>query len=286
MTRESTVINYRQKFVSPYNHITGGTMVVNFPFAKTESVLGFIGWHNVGKETFYFPHDYAARHDDRISVLLIDHGAAAYGVYWALIEILHEETNHEIVITPTFHKAFAKLMSTPVEQVLPILESCVEVGLLQRVGDILRSNRVDRNVNIRAELSQKRSKAGKASAEKRALDKDISTSVQQVLTPVEQIATKEKKRNENKKSVFTPPTLEDVLLYFRENGYTGGEKAFRHYHPDWKNRDGKQVKNWQQTMRTVWFEDSNKITPEQPRLISREHQDLNRFLTKPEDVTK
>ncbi len=61
---------------------------------------------------------------------------------------------------------------------------------------------------------------------------------------------------------FTPPTLDEVKKYFKENGYTeqSAEKAFYYYEEgEWKDSHGNQVKNWKQKMRGVWFKDENKI---------------------------
>lgn len=42
------------------------------------------------KETYYFPHDYNARNDEKILGLLQDKGAAGYGHYWMIVEMLYE----------------------------------------------------------------------------------------------------------------------------------------------------------------------------------------------------
>jgi len=78
----------------------------------------------------------------------------------------------------------------------------------------------------------------------------------------QQITTvKEVKKKKNVRT-FTPPTLEDVGSYFLEKGYTkqSGEKAFNYYDSNnWKDGNGKKVKNWKQKMIGVWFKDENKI---------------------------
>ncbi len=68
------------------------------------------------------------------------------------------------------------------------------------------------------------------------------------------------------KKVFTPPLLEDVILFFNENQYSdlGAKKAFEYYDEgNWKDSKGNQVKNWKQKMRGVWFKDEYKIQNEQ-----------------------
>lgn len=154
----------------------------------------------MAKETPYFSHDYYSRTSDEIQSLIIDYGAEAYGIYWATVEILHEEDTHSIKLTETFYKSFAKQMSTSVEQVVSILRTACQYDLFIFTPDdnSIRSNRVDRNIKIREDLSNLRSIAGKSSASKRALIKENSTSVEQVLTGVKQVATKERKGKEIK----------------------------------------------------------------------------------------
>jgi hypothetical protein len=62
---------------------------------------------------------------------------------------------------------------------------------------------------------------------------------------------------------FTPPTVEDLIKYFAENGYTesSARKAYSFYSTaNWHDSNGKKVKSWKQKMLTVWFKDENKIT--------------------------
>jgi hypothetical protein len=84
-------------------------------------------------------------------------------------------------------------------------------------------------------------------------------------TPIqERKEEKEQKEEKEDKRVnkFTPPTILEVEVYFTENGYNkqSGTKAFNYYDiADWKDSNGKQVRNWKQKMQSVWFKDENKI---------------------------
>ncbi len=142
------------------------------------------------KDTFYFSHDYNARNDLRMQALIDECGPAGYGLFWAITEIMHEEESHDLQMNPTICKAIAKQMSTSVEQVQTVVQSCLTIGLfIENGGGTIYSERVHKNIGKRIELSEKRSKAGKISAEKRL----NSTSVEQVLTSVQQSSTKERK---------------------------------------------------------------------------------------------
>ena len=63
-----------------------------------------------------------------------------------------------------------------------------------------------------------------------------------------------------------PPPLEEVILYFEENGYTkdSATKMFEYYEESrkprgrvWKDGRGNTVKNWKQKARSVWFKPDN-----------------------------
>ena len=65
------------------------------------------------------------------------------------------------------------------------------------------------------------------------------------------------------KKKFIAPSLEEVVLYFKENGYKDdvARRAFNFYNTaDWQDTQGRQVKNWKQKMIGVWFKDENKIS--------------------------
>jgi hypothetical protein len=71
-----------------------------------------------------------------------------------------------------------------------------------------------------------------------------------------------KKGESEGKKKFNPPTLDEVKLYFTENGFSSqaAERAFRGYNvANWIDSKGKPVLNWKQKMNNVWFTDENKI---------------------------
>jgi len=72
----------------------------------------------------------------------------------------------------------------------------------------------------------------------------------------------QKKKSPKKRKKFIPPSSEDVINYFVENGYLGtaGRKAFDYYQANnWQDSRGNKVKNWKQKMIGVWFKDENKM---------------------------
>lgn len=78
-----------------------------------------------------------------------------------------------------------------------------------------------------------------------------------------------------KKNKFTPPTLDEVVSFFKEKGYTqkSAQKAFDYYNiADWVDSKGAKVKNWKQKMHAVWFTDENKEAPAQLDFWERQKQ--------------
>ncbi len=147
------------------------------------------------KDTYYFSHDYNPTSDPKIQALIGEHGAVGYGLYWRIVEMLHEEETHKLPCKKYIYLALAKQMSTSVEQVEIIVKCCIELcELFVSDNELFWSERVLRNIEKRTEISNKRSEAGKKSAELRK----ISTNVEQVSTSVQQNPTKERKVKENK----------------------------------------------------------------------------------------
>lgn len=87
------------------------------------------------------------------------------------------------------------------------------------------------------------------------------------LIPIESHPNKNKKNEKNERSAgeLQPPTIEEVKLYFKKNGYPESlaQRAFDYYSVnDWKDGKGRPVKNWKQKFISVWFKEENKTSTE------------------------
>ena len=151
------------------------------------------------KRSYYFPHDFAPTDDLKIVAMLGEFGASGYGLYWRFIEKLHSEESHTLPHKKYLFSAIAQQMSTSVEEVQKFVDYCISIcELFESDGESFWSNRVFVNIEKMESISESRSEAGKKSAEIRAELKK-ATSVEQMLTSVEQNSTKEKKIKEIKK---------------------------------------------------------------------------------------
>ena len=150
----------------------------------------------------YFSHDYNATLDPKIIALLGDYGAVGYGIYWRIVEMLHAEESHTLPLKDYIYKALAQQMVTSVEQISTIINDCIDVyELFIKDDDFFYCQRVFDNIQKMEEIKEKRSKAGKISAERRKNATNVeqsSTYVQQNPTCVQQNLTQSNKIKENK----------------------------------------------------------------------------------------
>lgn len=164
----------------------------------------------MAQETFYFSHDYSPISDPKLQALVGQYGAVGYGVFWRVVEMLHADENHKLPLKKYLYMAISQQLSTPVDQVESIITDCVGVfELFASEGESFWSNRVNRNIEIREQISERNSRAGKLSAESRRKLKELSekypnidvkdlTGVEQPLTDVERLSTKERKGKQMK----------------------------------------------------------------------------------------
>lgn len=90
------------------------------------------------------------------------------------------------------------------------------------------------------------------------MDKDMDKDIESSITIDIPTIVREAKP---KKPKFEAPSLEEVTLYFVENGYTeeAAKKAFDYYEANqWHDSRNKKVSNWKQKMISVWFKDQYK----------------------------
>lgn len=48
----------------------------------------------MAKDTYYFSHDFSARNDPKLQMVLRKHGMAGLGAFWCLVELLHEQDGY------------------------------------------------------------------------------------------------------------------------------------------------------------------------------------------------
>lgn len=201
----------------------------------------------MGKQTFYFSHDYNARNDEKIKELIFDHGMEGYGIYWSIIEELYLNAN----VLHLKYERIAFELRSDLNRIKSIIN---DYDLFIFSDENFGSLSVQKRLEERAEKSKKATQ----SINKRWLNTNV------LRAEYDSNTIKESKVKE-KKVIYTP-LIDEVILYFTENGYTkeSAVKAFNYYQENnWKDSRNNQVKNWKQKMQGVWFKEENKIKNEQ-----------------------
>lgn len=155
----------------------------------------------MAKDTFYFSHDYNARNDIKIKKLISKHGLIGYGIYWALIEDLYNNTN-------VLHLDY-DCISYDLRVEKNLVESIInEFDLFQIEGNIFGSLSVQRRLEQRNEKSVK---ARESVLKRWNKDKD-DTNV--LPTNYEPNTIKERKRKESKENSISLSLENDFTTFW------------------------------------------------------------------------
>jgi hypothetical protein len=127
----------------------------------------------MSKEVYYFSHDYNPTNDPKIICLIGNYGGLGYGIYWRIIEMLHQEDNYKLPLKLYIYESVAKQMLTTAEQVELIIKDCVDkYELFQSNDGLFWSNRVVKNIETMEDKRQQKSVAGKIGMNNRWHKKD------------------------------------------------------------------------------------------------------------------
>jgi len=164
------------------------------------------------KETFYFSHDYSCTNDPKIQALIGEFGASGYGIFWRIVELLHEDQEHRLYLKKYVYMAISSQLKESLDYIKKVIDYSVHTcELFEQKDNYIYSQRVMDNIEKREEIRLLRSKAGKRSAQVRAQHK--VTHFEQKVTHVEQKVTKESK---GKKSKVNNISYNDLLKYFND----------------------------------------------------------------------
>lgn len=123
---------------------------------------------------------------------------------------------------------------------------------------------LDEQLQERGFISAINSTNGKLGGRRKANTDNSLSETKRPLTETKRTPSKlELELNKNKKNIFIPPAISEVVEYFISNGYSeqSAKKAFAHYERgNWHDTNGKRVLNWKQKMGTVWFKPENQTT--------------------------
>lgn len=161
----------------------------------------------------YFSHDEGARNDPKLVRVLMRLGQAGKGVYWDLVEMLHEQGGY-LPLGDLESMAFG--LRTDLPTLISLLN---DFGLFSQDAERFWSESGLTRLQLRNAKAEARAaagaKGGKARAEKLALLQQIPSNASQdcsnaTALPAETLASKEKKRKLKETKVNPLPSVEDA----------------------------------------------------------------------------
>ena len=112
------------------------------------------------KEAYYFSHDSNARNDPKILKLRVKHGMRGYGIFWAIIEMLRDQSDY--MLTADYDSIAFSLADDSA-----IVASVIcDFGLFEFSGDSFYSQSLNKRMAIKEEKSFKAKKAANKRWEK------------------------------------------------------------------------------------------------------------------------
>ena len=160
------------------------------------------------KDAFYFSHDSNARNDERILMLRAEHGWEGYGIFWALIEMMFE--NSETSLSHNKIKGIAVSYNIDITLLQSVINTCLTEELFTSDGDSFWSESLRKRKGKYHEFKTKKSEAGKKGMAKRwASDNSVITEIYQGDNSV---ITKDNKGKESKvkESIYS---AEEIINY-------------------------------------------------------------------------
>jgi hypothetical protein len=191
----------------------------------------------MSKDTFYFSHDYNSRNDVKIKKLLSKHGLLGYGIFWAIIEELYNNTN----VLPTDYDTISFDLRIDKEVLISIVN---DFELFVFENNTFGSLSVQKRLDERDE----RSKKARDSVNKRWEKTKENTNVLQLKYDTNTI--KEKKVNKKKVNKENDIPLFSVFLEYAKTKKPNvdSEKLSLKYSAwienDWRDGNGNKITNW------------------------------------------
>jgi len=212
-------------------------------------------------KSLYFPHDSNAHEDMRVIELRMDYGWEAYGLFWALLEVMRIADDYSISdnIKPLAYKFQIKP-----DKLQAIIDRCLELKLLTKVDNMLYC----KELNERMMAVESKSANARKAAEKRWSNADA------MQTHSERNAIKVNKSKINKS--ISKDTNTGLRLFKNDKLYNfdNFEKCFinskyeianlEFYYEsvkNWADSNGTKKKDWAATARNFMLRDlkDNKL---------------------------
>lgn len=126
------------------------------------------------KDAYYFSHDSNALTDPKILSMRCDYGFESYGLYWAIIEMLRNESTYKLPLDRNTYRAIKMQTATTID-IEKFINDCINEykdnesgnGLFNTDGKSFWSESLLRRMEKYETLKEKRSQAGKKAMQNR-----------------------------------------------------------------------------------------------------------------------
>lgn len=169
----------------------------------------------------YFSHDYGTRHKKRLAALVSEKKMRGYGLFWVIVEMLHEDSTRWMELDEMTYIAIAGQSGENVTYIKEFVDACINrYKVFMQHENKFTTERVLRNIDKRLEISASRSESGRRGAEAKwqtdgkpmANAKQTDSNEMAKNGKGKEIKVKEKKVNKNKKGGWDQfPTAETTI---------------------------------------------------------------------------
>src|SRR6056297_2246768 len=128
----------------------------------------------MGKDAYYFSHDYNARQDPKILALKADYGVEGYGRFWVIVEMMAEQDDYKLKLNQITNNALAVEFMCQKDEAEKFIKDCIKKYELFKSDDnFFWSESLLRRMAIKDEKLEKKRKAGRKGARKRWEDNEV-----------------------------------------------------------------------------------------------------------------
>lgn len=114
------------------------------------------------KDAYYFPHDSNAREDPKLAALRQEFGFEGVGIWWAIVELMHNQNNGKFEKFPAFYVGIASVLGLDEAKVKHFFSASIDrFNLFQENDKYIWSERVQNNLRERLNKRMKRVDAGR-----------------------------------------------------------------------------------------------------------------------------
>lgn len=201
------------------------------------------------KDVYYFSHDANARHDPKMTNMLLKHKSSGYGVYWVIIEMLREGSKNTLNITD--YDAIAYQSHSDKETVKSVVS---DFGLFEIEFDT--GNFYSKSLNRRIEeyniRRNKLSEAGKIGNSIRWASGGDRKGIALKESKVNNIKAVDNTPLQTKPLKNKPSSAVEVMEYMLSIGMDGSkaETFIDHYEGNGWIRGKTPIKDWKACVRT------------------------------------